>query len=173
MSYLPIKIGGIVMYLYELIEKYGKGASNEKMKELTMILSDFLAPMKKVHKEKYWSLMRDVFGLLNDGHYDDKFSMHDVENIEYTDKQGAKHSGAYWSLEQAEEAMKKMQLPSDVNKYDFWVAINLSYSDLCKVLDDEQILKSACAFWFNDEDWPKEGKANTKVFDYMRCKHSK
>ena len=161
------------MYLYELIEKYGKGASNEKMKELTMILSDFLAPMKKVNKEKYWSLMRDVFGLLNDGHYDDKFSMHDVEQIEYTDKQGAKHSGAYWSLEQAEEAMKKTQLPSDVNKYDFWVAINLSYSDLCKVLDDEQILKSACAFWFNDEDWPKEGKANTKVFDYMRCKYSK
>lgn len=161
------------MYLYELVEKYGRGATNEKMKELTMILSDFLAPMKKVHKEKYWSLMRDVFGLLNDGHYDDKFSMHDVENIEYTDKQGAKHSGAYWSLEQAEEAMKKIQLPSDVNKYDFWVAINLSYSDLCKVLDDEQILKSACAFWFNDEDWPKEGKANTKVFDYMRCKYSK
>ena len=161
------------MYLYELIEKYGKGASNEKMKELTMILSDFLAPMKKTDKEKYWSLMRDVFGLLNDGHYDDKFSMHDVEQIEYTDKQGAKHSGAYWSLEQAEEAMKKVQLPPDVNKYDFWVAINLSYSDLCKVLDDEQIIKSACAFWFNDEDWPKEGKANTKVFDYMRCKYSK
>ena len=161
------------MYLYELIEKYGKGASTEKMKELTMILSDFLAPMKKVHKGKYWSLMRDVFGLLNDGHYDDKFSMHDVEQIEYTDKQGAKHSGAYWSLEQAEEAMKKVQLPPDVNKYDFWVAINLSYSDLCKVLDDEQIIKSACAFWFNDEDWPKEGKANTKVFDYMRCKYSK
>ena len=161
------------MYLYELIEKYGKGASNEKIKELTMILSDFLAPMKKTDKEKYWSLMRDVFGLLNDGHYDDKFSMHDVEQIEYTDKQGAKHSGAYWSLEQAEEAMKKVQLPPDVNKYDFWVAINLSYSDLCKVLDDEQIIKSACAFWFNDEDWPKEGKANTKVFDYMRCKYSK
>ena len=157
------------MYLYELIDKYGKGASNEKMKELTMILSDFLAPMKKVHKEKYWSLMRDVFGLLNDGHYDDKFSMHDVENIEYTDKQGAKHSGAYWSLEQAEEAMKKMQLPADVNKYDFWVAINLSYSDLCKVLDDEHILKVAHAFWFADEDFDGEGK----IWVYMKalCEH--
>lgn len=161
------------MYLYELIDKYGKGASNEKMKELTMILSDFLAPMKKVHKEKYWSLMRDVFGLLNDCHYDEEFAEHDIEHIEYTDKQGVKRHGGYWTLEQAEEAMKKVQLPPDVNKYDFWVAINLSYSDLCKVLDDEQIIKAACAFWFNDEDWPKEGKANTKVFDYMRCKHSK
>ena len=159
------------MYFNELIEKYGKGASNEKMKELTMILSDFLAPMKKVHKEKYWSLMRDVFGLLNDGHYDDKFSMHDVENIEYTDKQGVKRHGGYWTLEQAEEAMKKVQLLPDVNKYDFWVAINLSYSDLCKVLDDEQILKSACAFWFKDEDWSNGNKSTTKVWDYMRCKY--
>ena len=158
------------MYLYELIDKYGKGASNEKMKELTMILSDFLAPMKKVHKEKYWSLMRDVFGLLNECHYDEEFAKHDIEHIEYTDKQGVKHSGAYWSLEQAEEAMKKMQLPADVNKYDFWVAINLSYSDLCKVLDDEQILKSACAFWFKDEDWYNGNKSTTKVWDYMRCK---
>ena len=86
---------------------------------------------------------------------------------------GAKHSGAYWSLEQAEEAMKKTQLPSDVNKYDFWVAINLSYSDLCKVLDDEQIIKSACAFWFKDEDWSNGNKSTTKVWDYMKCKYSK
>ena len=81
MSYLLVKIGGIVMYFNELIEKYGKGASNEKMQKLTMILSDFLAPMKQVHKEKYWMLMRDVFGLLNDYHYDEEFAEHDVKNI--------------------------------------------------------------------------------------------
>lgn len=161
------------MYLYEIIEKYGKGASTDKMKELTMILSDFLAPMKKDHKEKYWGLMRDVFGLLNGCHYDEDFAEHDVEHIEYTDKQGVKRHGAYWTLEQAEEAMKKVQLPADVNKYDWWVALSLSYSDLCKVLDDEQIIKAAHAFWFKDEDWNKDGKSNTKVFDYMKCKYSK
>ena len=57
------------MYFQELIEKYGKGASTEKMKELTVVISDFLAPMKKANKEKYWAFMRDVFGLLNDYHY--------------------------------------------------------------------------------------------------------
>lgn len=161
------------MYLNELIEKYGKGANTEKMKELTMILSDFLAPMKKVHKEEYWALMRNIFGLLNDYHYDKCWAEHDIENIEYTDKQGVKRHGAYWTLEQAEDAMKKVQLPSDVNKYDWWVALSLSYSDLCKVLDDEQIIKAACSFWFKDEDWNKDGKSNTKVFDYMKCKYSK
>ena len=38
------------MYFNDLIDKYGKGASNEKMKDLTNIISEFLAPMKKVHK---------------------------------------------------------------------------------------------------------------------------
>lgn len=161
------------MYLNELIEKYGKGANTEKMKELTMILSDFLAPMKKAHKEEYWALMRNIFGLLNDCHYDEDFAKHDIDNIEYTDKQGVKRHGAYWTLEQAEDAMKKVQLPSDVNKYDWWVALSLSYSDLCKVLDDEQIIKAACSFWFKDEDWNKDGKSSTKVFDYMKCKYSK
>ena len=158
------------MYFYELIEKYGKGASNEKMQKLTMILSDFLAPMKTTNKEKYWCLMRKVFGMLNDGHYDEDFAKHDVSQIEYTDKQGAKRHGAYWTLEQAEEAMKKVQLPSDVNKYDWWVALSSTYADMCKVLDDEQIIKATCAFWFKDEDWGKDGKSTTKIFDYYACK---
>lgn len=161
------------MYLYELIEKYGKGANTDKMKELTMILSDFLAPMKKVHKEKYWGLMRDVFGLLNDYHYDEEFAEHDVKNIEYTDKQGTKHKGGYWTLGQAEEAMKKVQLPQDANKYDWYVALNNTYADTCKVLDDEQIIKLTCQFWFKDMDWEGKESSSTKIYEYMKCKYAK
>ena len=157
------------MYLYELIEKYGKGASTEKMKELTMILSDFLAPMKKVHKEKYWGLMRDVFGLLNDGHYDEKFAMHDVENIEYTDRQGQKRKGAYWTLEQVKEATKEYKFPNATNEYDVFVAANIMHSDLCKKFDDKQILDAMYSFFCNDEDW---GGGN-KVWYYMKCKYDK
>lgn len=160
------------MYLYELVEKYGKGASTDKMKQLTMVLSDFLASMKHVHKEKYWGLMREVFGLLNDKHYDEEFAKHDVEHIEYTDKQGMKRHGAYWTIEQAAEAMKKVQLPQDVNKYDWWVGLSTTYADMCKVLDDEQIIKTACAFWFKDEDWSKDGKSSTKIFEYMKCRYA-
>ena len=157
------------MYLYELIEKYGKGASTEKMKELTMVISDFLAPMKKVHKEKYWALMRDVFGLLNDSHYDEAFAMHDVGNIEYTDRQGQKRKGAYWTLEQVKEAVKDYKFPNGTNDYDVFVAANIMHSDLCKKLDDKQILDAMYSFFFADEDW---GDGN-KIWHYMKCKYNK
>ena len=161
------------MYFNDLIDKYGKGASNEKMKDLTNIISEFLAPMKKVHKEKYWSFMRDVFGLLNDNHYDSEFAEHDVKNIEYIDIQGVKHKGGYWTFEQAEEAMKKVQLPQDANKYDWYVALNNTYADTCKVLDDEQIIKLACQFWFKEQDWAGKDTSSTKIFEYMKCKYGK
>lgn len=172
MSYLPIKIGGVIMYLYELIEKYGKGASNEKMQKLTMILSDFLAPMKQVHKEKYWMLMRDVFGLLNDYHYDDEFAEHDVSDIEYTDRKGEKRQGAYWTMGQIKEATKEYKFPSGVTDWDMFVAFNAMYADTCKKLEDKQILDAAYSFFFNDEDWDSSGKSATKIWHYMRCKHT-
>ena len=161
------------MNFYELIEKYGKGASDEKMKKLTMVLSEYMDDLKHAHKERYWCMMRDVMGVLNDNHYDEKFAEHDVENIEYTGKEGVKHKGAYWSLAQAEEAMKKVQLPSDANKYDWWVALSATYSDLCTIFDEEQIIKTACVFWFKDQDWGAKETSSTKIWEYMRCKYSK
>ena len=144
------------MYFYELIEKYGKGASTEKMKELTMVISDFLAPMKKVHKEKYWALMRDVFGLLNDYHYDEKFAAHDVGNM--------MPLGEYWSVKQVEEATKGMSFPNGTTLYDKYVALNAFANDFKGIMSDEDIIKAAYAFWFNDKDY----KGRNKVWCYMR-----
>ena len=157
------------MYLYELIEKFGKGASDEKMKKLTMILSDFLAPIKDTNKSEYWQLMRDVFGLLNDCHYDEKFAIHDVNSIEYTDKDGNKRKGAYWSLEQVKDATRDYKFPNGTNDYDVFVAANIMHSDLCKQFDDKQILDAMYSFFFADEDW---GNGN-KVWHYMKCKYGK
>lgn len=144
------------MYLYELIENYGKGASTEKMKELTMLLSDFVAPMKKTHKEKYWGLMRDVFGLLNDYHYDEKFASHDVEKM--------LPLGEHWSVKQIEDATKSMTFPSCTTPYDKYVAFNAFANDFSGVMGDEEIIKSAYAFWFNDKDY----KGRNKIWCYMR-----
>lgn len=144
------------MYLYELIENYGKGASTEKMKELTMLLSDFVAPMKKTHKEKYWGLMRDVFGLLNDYHYDEKFATHDVEKM--------LPIGEHWSVKQIEDATKSMTFPSGTTPYDKYVAFNAFANDFSGVMGDEEIIKAAYAFWFNDKDY----KGRNKIWCYMR-----
>ena len=161
------------MKYYQLVKNAKeKNIWNEKTIWLSVqCISTFIDEIKEYNIDLYWNFMREQTGILNNYHYDKCWAEYEIEHSEYTDKQGAKHSGAYWSLEQAEEAMKKMQLPADVNKYDFWVAINLSYSDLCKVLDEEQILKAACAFWFKDEDWSNGNKSTTKVWDYMRCKY--
>lgn len=163
------------MKYYQLVKNAKeKNIWNEKTMWLSVqCISTFIDEIKEYNIDLYWNFMREQTGILNNYHYDKCWAEHDIENIEYTDKQGVKRHGAYWTLEQAEDAMKKVQLPSDVNKYDWWVALSLSYSDLCKVLDDEQIIKAACSFWFKDEDWNKDGKSNTKVFDYMKCKYSK
>lgn len=157
------------MRLYDLVAKYGKGAGESKMWESTQIISDFIAPMEHTNKQEYWCLLRNVYGIMSNGHYNEEFAMHDVGDIEYTNKKGEKKQGAYWTVEQVEEAMKNYPFPSNVNKWDKFVAANIMHSDLCKKLDDVQVLDATFAFFFSDEDW----KGQTKIWDYMCCKYAK
>lgn len=71
--------------------------------------------------------------------------------------------GSHWTLAQAEAMMKDVDLPQGTCKYDWWVALSATYSDLCTVLDDRQIADVACMYWFRDEDW----NTDTKIWDYM------
>ena len=159
------------MTIYDLVEKYGKGQGEGKMWASVAVMSDALEPMKETDKEGYWCIMRKMYGVMSDGHYNEEFAMYDVSAIEYTGKNGDKKKGGYWSAEQVEEATRNFRFPSGVNKWDKYVAFNLMYSDLCKKMDDGQILEAAFAFYFNDEDWP--GGSSTKVWDYVCCKHNK
>lgn len=156
------------MELYELIEKYGKGKGEAVMWESTKLVSDFIKPMKETNKKEYWRLMREVYGLMSGGHYNEEFAMHDVSQIEYTDKEGKSHKGAYWTCGQIEDATKGMTFPSGTTKYDKFVAFNSFWADTCKVLTDEQILQAAYQFYFADEDFPKE---KNKVWLYQMMIH--
>lgn len=93
----------------------------------------------------------------------------DVSQIAYTDKEGKKHTGAYWTCEQVEEATKAMSFPSGTTKWDKFVAFNSFFADTCKVLTEEQTLKTAYQFYFADEDFPKERGA--KIWLYMAMVH--
>lgn len=159
------------MTIYDLVEKYGKGQGEGKMWASVAVMSDALEPMKETDKEGYWCIMRKMYGVMSDGHYNEEFAMYDVSAIEYTGKNGDKKKGGYWSADQVEEATRNFRFPSGVNKWDKYVAFNLMYSDLCKKMDDGQILEAAFAFYFNDEDWP--GGSSTKVWDYICSKHNK
>lgn len=159
------------MELYELIEKYGKGKGESAMWETTRLVSDFIKPMKETNKKEYWNLMREVYGIMSGGHYNEEFALHDVAQIEYTDKDGKAHIGAYWTCEQIETATRGMTFPSGTTKYDKFVALNSFWADTCKVLTEEQIIKAAYQFYFADEDFPKERGA--KIWCYMKMIHSK
>lgn len=133
-------------------------------------VSDLLADIKDSHPERYWQFIREQYGIMNNCHYADKeFADWDVSQIAYTDKEGKKRTGAYWTCEQVEEATKGMTFPSGTTKYDKFVAFNVFWSDTCKVLTEEQILKAAYQFYFADEDWPKE--RGSKVWAYMAMVH--
>lgn len=151
-------------------QKSGK-VSEKQMWQSIESVSDLLYDIKDAHPELYWRFIREQYGIMNNCHYADKeFADYDVSQIAYTDKDGKKHTGAYWTCEQIEEATKSMTFPPGVTKYDRYVAMNIAYSDFCKKFDDEQILKIGHAFFFADEDWSPKGSV-TKVWEYVACKN--
>lgn len=143
--------------------------SEKMMIDSVNSIADLLECVKKTNKEAYWHFMREQAGIMNGGHYDKVWADYDVSQIAYTDKEGKKHTGAYWTCEQIEEATKGMTFPSGTTKWDRFVAFNVFWSDTCKVLTDEQILKAAYQFYFADEDYPKERGA--KIWSYMAMVH--
>lgn len=153
------------MYKEMLIDAKAKGLTSETMMwESVEDIEDILCEIKDKNPAKYWSFMRATHGKLYKGHYSEDFAMHDVRCLKYTDKNGAKKEGGYWTIEQVEEATKKYQFPTGVNKYDRYVAANVSYADLCKKFDDAQILDAMYLMYFADEDY---NDTSIKIWDYM------
>ena len=153
------------------IDLVRKAKENGTWNEKTMwcaveSISEMLEAWKEDDPEAFWGFMREQHGIMSGGHYDELFAMHDVAQIEYTDKAGETHKGAYWTVEQTKDATKGLALPTGVTPWDVYVALNVMHSDLCKEFDDAHIVKAACLFFFNDEDWTKKGSA-TKIWDYM------
>lgn len=144
-------------------------ASEKMMWDSVDGLNDMLLMLEREHPKEYWKFMRKQHGIIYSKHYDQEFAEWDVNNIEYTDKQGYKKSGAYWTVEQIESATSGMKFPNGTTKWDKYVAFNVAHSDFCKKFDDAQILEIAFSFFFADEDWG----SNTKVWEYMYCKNKK
>lgn len=138
-----------------------KGLTSEKMMYQSIDDVDaMLCMMEKEHPKEYWAFLRKQHGLLYANHYTEEFAMWDVENM--------KPLGMYWTKAQVEEATKNMSFPSGTTSGDKFVAFNASANDLKDVLKDEDILKVAYAFWFNDKDWKGKGK----IWEYMALNHS-
>ena len=153
-----------------LTQAKAKGLTSEsKMWQSIAIISAHIDDLQESHPDMYWCLMRKLHGLLYDRHYTEAFANYDVNQLQYTDREGIKHTGPHWSLEQVVQATKDHKFPSGVNDYDKYVAYNSSYADLCQVFDEPAILQAANRFWFHDEDWSPSG-SSTKIWDYTASK---
>lgn len=159
------------MNFKELVETAkASGTWNEKtMWKSVCSMANLLADIKKEHPQMFWDFLREQHGILFGNHYHRDFAEWDVAQIEYTDREGKKHTGAYWTCEQVEEATKAMSFPSGTTKWDKFVAFNSFFADTCKVLTEEQTLETAYQFYFADEDFPKERGA--KIWLYMAMVH--
>lgn len=146
------------------------GVTNEQtMWESIDSFSELLEELKETHPQMYWDFMRKQHGIMFHNHYDEAFAMYDVSKMHYTSKSGEKKQGAYWTVEQIESATAGMKFPAGTTKWDKFVAVSVIYSDLCKVVDDSQIIQIAYEFFFNDEDWGDD----TKIWEYMLNKPHK
>ena len=140
----------------EMIQKARtNGISSDKiMNEGIESIDNLLCIIEKERPNIYWKFMREQHGILYKNHYTEDFAKYDVSCISYTDKEERKREGAHWTIDQIEELTKNMAFPVGTTKWDKYVAFNSMYADLCKVLDDQAIIKSAHAFYFMDEDAP-------------------
>lgn len=158
------------MYSYrKMIDKAKKdGVSSEAamyagIDDVDVMLQD----VKENNPQLYWDFLRRQHKNLYKGHYTEDYARYDLSEIYYTDKNGDKRVGPYWTVEQVEDATKSMSFPAGTNKWDKWVAFNVFKSDLATEYNDEEILRGAFAFFFKDQDFHKEG--TTKIWQYMSC----
>lgn len=154
------------MYKKMLEQARQDGVTSEKTMWASIEnIDELLELVEEHHPDVYKKFMRRQHELLYGPHYNELLAMEAVSSIAYTDKDGKRKEGAYWTVEQIEEATHGMPFPAGTTKWDKYVAFNSFRSDVCKKLDDTQVLQAGYAFYFADEDYAGQGK----IWRYMGC----
>ena len=156
------------MNFYKIIENAKK---NGTLTEANMLRScketnELLAKAGEgaLTNEELVSFMRRQYELFNGPHYDEDFAKADVAKIQYIGKSNDRRHGEFWSRQQIEEATRGMYFPSGTTSWDKYVAFNVFYSDLCQLLTEDDIIKCAYKFFFDDDDAP-----SGKIWRYMQA----
>lgn len=144
--------------------------SEKKMWASIEALSNDLAPLATVPDASasglYWRILRNQHAIMYDRHYSEKFANHDVNQIRYIDHKGEERTGPHWTRTEISEATANMKFHPKVNDWDKYVAFNSMYADLCAEMTDDEILRAAYLFYFNDKDWQPDEDDCTKIWDY-------
>ena len=155
-----------IMYKKMIDQARKDGVTSEKVMWASIADVDvLLAEVAETHPDAVRKFVRRQHELMYGPHYNEVMAVEAVKGIRYTDREGKVREGAYWTAEEVEAATRGMDFPPRTTVWDKYVAFNSFRSDVCKTQDDDEILKSAHAFYFADEDFCGEGK----IWRYMGC----
>ena len=162
-----------MMTLYEITKKYGTGKGEGMMWKAVQVISE--AVEESMPEEDRKELVRELYGEMSGGHYDEAFALEDIGKMYYTDKKGNKHQAPYWSVSTMEDVYAGVK--SDVRSYNFWdfaVALNMVASDNWCMLErwfpnmsdaerNERLVEMTVN-WLQDED---ARHPDSKIWCYM------
>ena len=156
------------MTLHELTKKYGEGKGEDTMWSTIEIVSDAIE--KSMDADAKDELLRSIYGMMSDGHYNEEYAREDIADMYYTDSRGNEHHAPYWTDEQLMDLYDeyKREIP-DYNCWDWAVAVTMVKSTYCHLLND----------WFPDADekeknekiaelavhWLKDESTSSKIWD--------
>ena len=138
--------------------------SEDKMYESIASVEQLLECLDEDSRCRFYRKQHEI---LYGEHYDETFADMELSEVVYVDRDGKRQVGPRWSCQEVESATKSMSFDNAVTKHDKWVAMNVMYADLCRVLSDDVILQTGYSFFFADEDWPDK---DVKIWQYMSAK---
>lgn len=126
----------------ELIDKIINEGDHEAMQCLRWMLIDLIDDLKYTDHDRYKKLEYKLYKTVYGNHLNEKLAKDWVSHME--NKDGTK--GEHWSLEQTNQFVGKH------NKYDFYAALNMVYSDYYNPRFDTNAYVELANDWLEDED---------------------
>ena len=147
----------------KLIQKaYYKDMGEDAMWKMTDDTDKFIESMRILHPAE---VDKFLMNMENDLCYPPLTESQAKEYVEHMDnKDGSK--GGHWSLEQTTEYMKGHEEYKNLNALDFYVAMNMMYSDYYKASYSTENYANMAKDFITDKDAP-----SNKVVRYFKAMH--
>lgn len=164
------------MKTYEIISTYFKGKDPEP---LLRVIHKIAQAIDKLPEKEQEALNKDIYYVLNGGHYDETFAKLAVEKMYYTEDR-EKHYAPYWMCSEIEKIWDKNKSQIEEPTYTMWdlyVTMNMLMSDNYKLLEERypdstkdektKIIVEDAINYLNDEDNPF---GSEKIWGYLNAK---
>lgn len=143
------------------------------MWDTVQLISDKLDDI--LTEEEHMKLLKKVYCKMSGGHYNDMFAKEQVAHMHFTDKSGIKHQGPFIPEPEATMLYDKVRTQiGNYNLYDFYVTLQMVYSDNYNMLVDwfgnmpnDDLVNKITAMavnWLNDDDNPY---GSEKIWGYF------